>query len=288
METIGRRNLWSFTDDDELGAPKVSNKKIRESKGRLVNRYLDLAKLIAELQYRNPDYVLLFRGQSTDHRDGNGLTSFLPRIFRRTPSQDKFALQANFINLNAAGDILTEKFDRINAETARMLRRYRTIRWSIVQHYEIADTPLVDFTQSLRVAASFATNGETDNAFVYVIGVPQISGAITASAETGVELIRLASVCPPEAVRPHVQEAYLLGEYPEMDSITQKSSYPTHEIDCAQRLLAKFRFQPSEFWSVDRSFPQVPKSALYPSSLDDPLAKLADEIKLLLQERWPM
>jgi hypothetical protein len=49
---------------------------------------------------------------------------------------------------------------------------------------------------------------------LYVIGVPNISGAISASAEAGLQVIRLSSVCPPSAIRPNVQEGYLVGEYP--------------------------------------------------------------------------
>ena len=45
-------------------------------------------------------------------------------------------------------------------------------------------------------------------------------------------MIRLASVCPPEAVRPHIQEGYLLGEYPEIADYEQKALYPHYEIDC--------------------------------------------------------
>jgi hypothetical protein len=52
----------------------------------------------------------------------------------------------------------------------------------MLQHYEVCPTPLLDVTHSLRVAASFATEDATDNhAVLYVIAVPQISGAITAT-----------------------------------------------------------------------------------------------------------
>ena len=49
---------------------------------------------------------------------------------------------------------------------------------------------------------------------LYVIGVPNISGAISASAEAVLQVVRLSSVCPPSAVRPNVQDDYLVGEYP--------------------------------------------------------------------------
>ena len=67
--------------------------------------------------------------------------------------------------------------------------------------------------------------GGKTQAFLFVIGVPNLSGAITASAEAGLQIIRLSSVCPPTALRPHIQEGYLLGEYPDMVNYDQKEQY---------------------------------------------------------------
>jgi hypothetical protein len=124
----------------------------------------------------------------------------------------------------------------------------RILRWSILQHYEICATPLLDVTQSLRVAASFASERTTAEAFIFVLGVPNLSGAVTANAETGIQIVRLTSVCPPNAKRPHVQEGYLLGEYPELSDYSQKRLYAHHEVDFGKRLVAKFRFDPKSFW----------------------------------------
>ena len=106
-----------------------------------------------------------------------------------------------------------------------------------------------------------------------------MSGAITASAEASVTILRLSSVCPPEAVRPHIQEGYLLGEYPEISTWNQKRQYENYETDFGLRLVAKFRFNPDSFWNADRNFPKVPNAALYPSEHDDPLAKMMHEIR---------
>jgi hypothetical protein len=79
--------------------------------------------------------------------------------------------------------------------------------WAILQHYEVCDTPLLDVTNSLRVAASFATNNPAaEGPVLYVLGVPSLSGSITASSEQGLQIIRLSSICPPEARRPYFQE----------------------------------------------------------------------------------
>jgi hypothetical protein len=133
----------------------------------------------------------------------------------------------------------------------------------------------LDVTHSLRIAASFASANDNREAFVFVLGVPNLSGAVTASAEACLQIIRLSSVCPPSAVRPHIQEGYLLGEYPEMGGIDQKQHYKHYETDFGRRLVAKFRFEPARFWSPN--FPRVRKGALYPKR--DPLLTLANSIK---------
>jgi hypothetical protein len=110
-----------------------------------------------------------------------------------------------------------------------------------------------------------------------VLGVPNLSGAITASAEAGLQIVRLSSVCPPSAVRPHIQEAYLLGQYPEITESAERENDFPHEMDFGLRLVAKFRFEPASFWK-GRNFPRVAKSALYPGVEDDPLFRLALDV----------
>ena len=159
------------------------------------------------------------------------------------------------------------------------IARYRILRWAIIQHYEIHPTPLLDVTQSLRIAASFASQkNKTNEAFLYVLGVPNSSGAITANAEAGLQTIRLSSVCPPSAMRPHLQEGYLLGEYPEIGDIDQEQDYILNEIDFGKRLVAKFRFNPSKFWTKGGQFQVIGPKALYPSDKQDPLQATAKQI----------
>ena len=94
-------------------------------------------------------------------------------------------------------------------------------------------------------------------------------------------MVRLASACPPSAVRPHIQEGYLLGEYPELTDYDRKVHYAHYEIDFGRRLVAKFRFDPNKFWKRD-TFPRVGKDALYPTADEDPIYKLALEVKQTL------
>jgi hypothetical protein len=159
--------------------------------------------------------------------------------------------------------------------------RLRIVRWSILQHYEVCGTPLLDVTHSLRIAASFASHEAVDEAFIFVVGVPSLGGGISASAEAGLQTVRLSSVCPPDALRPHLQEGYLLGEYPDIAAIDQKQLYHHHEVDFGRRLVAKFRFDPHTFWK-SVAFPLVSKTALYPAPKNDPLHAVANNIKAAL------
>ena len=282
METIGKQKIWSFFDDQSK-SKIVDNTAIRKGRGHRVRSFLELATKVAELQFLNRDHVLLFRGQGSDHRNQQGNTTLKPTLFRpETKGNPSSAtLIRRFESLTKAEKELVNRYTAASLMGHQRLRRHRILRWSILQHYEVCATPLLDVTHSLRIAASFASLGSADSAFVYVLGVPNLSGAITASAEGGLQIVRLSSVCPPSAVRPHIQEGYLLGEYPEMAGYEQKENYFHYEIDFGRRLVAKFRFKPSSFWKSD-TFPQVTKRALYPRPSNDPLYKLALEVQRTL------
>jgi len=269
METIGSLQLWSLLENSEKAEP-ASNTKVRAGKGHLVSSFLELAQKVAELQFRNRDYVFLFRGQRHDHKNRQGNTSLRPTLLREASTKERFEI------LRSAEDLLVKEYRLTGRDR---LARHQALRWSILQHYKVCDTPLLDVTQSLRIAASFASENAISEAYVYALGVPNISGAITASAEAGIEVIRLSSVCPPEAVKPHIQEGYLLSEYPELSGASQKRHYENYELDFALRLIAKFRFMPGPFWEANSAFPIVPRSALYPAGRYDPLLEICESIK---------
>lgn len=280
MDTIGKQKLWSFLDR-EGKAKETTCTAARSGDAHPVTSYLELARKIAELQFLNRDFVLMFRGQSHDWRNKAGNTSLKPTILRandpkKVPSE--MELSSRYERLQAAESRLLSRYELPGSQR---LRRQQILRWSILQHYEVCRTPLLDVTHSLRIAASFASANDNREAFVFVLGVPNLSGAVTASAEAGLQIIRLSSVCPPSAVRPHIQEGYLLGEYPEMGGIDQKQHYKYYETDFGRRLVAKFRFEPARFWRPP-NFARVRKGALYPKP--DPLLTLANSIKTDLPE----
>ncbi|MGY4154937.1 MULTISPECIES: FRG domain-containing protein [unclassified Bradyrhizobium] len=277
METIGSQKIWSFFD--RRGCQVARNSAVRQGPGHRVGSYLELATKIAELQFLNRDHVLLFRGQGADHRNIKNNSSLKPTLFRGgRGNPDRATLAERFEALRRAEQILIADYAKAKLLGLERLKRHRILRWSILQHYEVCTTPLLDVTHSIRIAASFASLAETGAAFLYVLGVPNLSGAITASAEAGLQIVRLSSVCPPAAVRPHIQEGYLLGEYPEISGTDERENYFPYEMDFGRRLVAKFSFAPASFWKND-NFPQVTRSALYPSQNSDPLFRLALGVK---------
>jgi len=275
METIGSQKIWSFFDN-RPACQVAKNSEVRHGPGHRVRSYLELATKIAELQFRNRDHVLFFRGQSGDYKNASGNTTLKPTLFRprKKGNPNRSTLIARFQTLDRAERVLIQQYVSAGFLGIERLQRHRILRWSILQHYEVCTTPLLDVTHSIRIAASFASLPTTSRAYVFVLGVPNLSGAITASAEAGLQIVRLSSVCPPSAVRPHIQEGYLLGVYPELIGYEQKANYFHYEMDFGRRLVAKFVFNPVTFWKSD-NFPQVAKRALYPSATNDPLYKLA-------------
>jgi FRG domain len=278
METIGESKLWTFLPGSSKSTIS-SCMNVRKANAVRVSDYMELASKVAELQFLNRDHVLLFRGQRTDHKNNKGNSRLKPSLFRAVNGRNPDAAEVNnrFYSLSEAERVLTEEFERARQLGRDRLKRQQVLRWSILQHYEICSTPLLDVTHSLRIASSFGSAAADNQAFVFVLGVPNLSGAITASAEAGIQIVRLSSVCPPAAVRPHIQEGYLLGEYPEMTGYDQKQYYAHFEIDFERRLVAKFKFNPQTLWK-NSDFPRVKGRALYPNR-GDPVFDLAQSIK---------
>jgi hypothetical protein len=102
----------------------------------------------------------------------------------------------------------------LNIEDINKLKKFPELQWSILQHYEVCDTPLLDLKQSLRVAASFALNWTSSEGYIFVFALPYPNGTISYFSEEELVIVRLLSVCPSEALRPHFQEGYLVGTFP--------------------------------------------------------------------------
>lgn len=280
METLGSRKIVSILGGDSKFRT-VTNHLVRSTPGVAISTYPELVEKVAQLSFYNPEHVLLFRGQSRDWFNIKGNTSIKPGIFRprrgERSSPHSIELSPRYKTLSDAELLVSKEFSFTGHQ--RMVR-YRILRWAILQHYEVCPTPLLDVTHSLRVAASFAANDPSgEQPVLYVLGVPALSGSITASSEQGLQIIRLSSICPPEARRPYFQEGYLLGEYPDLVTMDEKQNYYPYEIDFGRRLLAKFHLARSGFWS--RDYTAIPNEALYPDQRD-PLVEFTGRIKARL------
>lgn len=236
-----------------------------------VKDYRTLVEQIAKLAFLNKDYLLFFRGQSQDYRKKGGASSFYPSIYRGDIlSQEE--LQLRFSILRDAEKRLRNEFNNHEIEGKREVHRKQYIRWSILQHYEVCPTPLLDFTHSIPVACSFAQH-EADNEFVYVFvfGMPYVTNRISVNSEHDIVNVRLLSISPPDALRPYFQDGYLAGTDDITDDYENKS-----ELDFTNRLIAKFQIpNNSNFWG--RGFSKVPDTLLYPR--DDQIKTICDRIK---------
>ena len=280
MEQIGKQKIWSYFDDSAEASP-ASNHVIRGGRGHCVHTYVELATKVAELQFLNREHVLLFRGQCADHRTTKGNSLLKARLFRHANGKPPTptVLVRRFEVLKSAERALVESYTRKGFIGRERLARQRMLRWAILQHYDVCRTPLLDVTQSLRIAASFTSSRRASvEAFVFVLGVPHLGGAVTASSEASLQVVRLSSACPPSAVRPHLQEGYLLGEYPEIADYEQNLKYSHYEMDFGRRLMAKFRLDPTTLWK-SKNFPRAPREALYPRETGDTLLEIAEEVK---------
>lgn len=242
-----------------------------------VPTYRALMEHIARISYVNKDYLLFFRGQSDDYKNKAGASSFYPSIYRgdRVPREQ---LQRRFDLLTSASSRLVEAFREKRIEGASDVRRRKLIQWSILQHYEVCATPLLDFTQSVRVACSFALwNKPKTDPFVYVFGLPYVTNRISINSEQDLVNVRLLSICPPDALRPYFQEGYLAGT----DEVTYDYTSSKDELDFNSRLIAKFQIgRGKSFWGP--GFAPIPKEALYPA--DDRILDICKQIGVEVED----
>jgi hypothetical protein len=251
------------------GLRLVSIAQIRENIGCKVIRYQELVKYVAELGYLNQHFNLLFRGQDKDYKDNKKRSKIYPSIFR--PDSDKPLIRTITIQ---------KRFERLR-ELRKQLRAYlRSIKWqssllaypehdyALIQHYEIHSTPLIDLTQSVRVAATFALRKGTSG-YVFIFGMPHPQGSISHYVDQEMVLVKLQNVCPPNALRPHYQEGYLVGRLP----FTQAKEAGDN---LARRLIGKYFLDNSDgkFWN--KNFQAIPEEALFPQK--DPFSAGFKEI----------
>lgn len=259
--------LWSHLTEAPRERQPVPD--IRASKAKLVNSYPELVQAVAKLAFHNPEYALFFRGQGSDHLNSQQQTSCYPTLYRSGSNgrlRDR-ELQLRREQLEHYQHALAVAFKTAKLPGFDKLEKFPELAWSVLQHYEVCATPLLDVTHSLRVAASFATRqndrgakndaaSQSKGGLVYVFALPHPSGTLTYSAEEELLMVRLLGICPPDAKRPYFQEGYLVGSFP----VLRERRGP--HLDVGRRLIGKFQLRAKAFWSAD--FPRIPDAALYP------------------------
>jgi uncharacterized protein YutE (UPF0331/DUF86 family) len=236
----------------------IGNDPIARVDAYLVTTYRQLVEHVARLAYLNKDYLLFFRGQGDDFRNKAGASTFYPGIYR-----GEYLPQREIINrfsiLDSAAEKLKDIFFQERIQGYEEVRWKKYIQWGILQHYEVCQTPLIHFTQSLRVACSFAQLGaEGPHGYVYAFGLPYVMNRISHNSEHDIVNVRLLSICPPEALRPYFQEGYLAAT----EDITTNYD-PKTTLDFKNRLIAKFKIpRRKAFWGP--GFSMIPESVLYP------------------------
>jgi len=235
-----------------------------------IGNYRALVEHVARLSYANRNQLVFFRGQGKDYQNKAGGSTLYPAIYR-SDNLLHAELEVRFRQLDSASRILVELFDKHKIEGARDVSRKKYVQWSVIQHYEVAPTPLLDITHSLRVACSFAQLAGTDpSCYVYVLGFPYPTNRISINSEEDLVNIRLLSICPPDALRPYFQEGYMAGT-PDVTSDFETKT----ELDFRNRLIAKFAIPRAKgFWNA--GFEGTPRTALYPSN--DQVHKLCQEV----------
>jgi hypothetical protein len=242
-----------------------------------VKTYTELVSLAAKVSYGNRAMFPLFRGQRMEY-----LTcSSAPRT-KLQPSLDRPCCG----DVRLKKEVRQQRIDALDEATEELkmtakkhfniknfdIEHFHEISWGILQHYGILPTPLLDLTQSLHIACSFAAlDNDTDTGVVYMLGIEELSPAISFSYFNRSLVMRLSSVMPDRALRPLYQEGYLIANFP-------RSYWGDDKQDFSNRLLAKFSFNPHNktFW--DKGFGKIPKDVLLPKNdsmiaLLEPLSK---------------
>lgn len=270
MRSFGKTTFWCHMSLDK--GDRYTNKDIRLSQPLKVDTFSNLVRTVARISNHNPDYSLFYRGQASDFILNSGASSFYPSIYRKSGGiLSVRELSERFDLLDKCSTELITKLDTLKIDNLTKLKKFSELQWSILQHYGVCDTPLLDFTQSLRVAASFALNdtSTSESAYIFVFAFPHPNGTISYSTEDELFNIRLLSACPSHALRPHFQEGFLVGDFPKRATRKEPS------LDYGRRLIAKIEIKRDSFWGED--FHAIPYNALYPK--DDAVASLCSEIK---------
>ena len=245
--------------------------EVAKSKPFFAKTFDDLVRMVAAMASANPEYRLLFRGQTREYTRSIEGSYIIPSIYRLDIEENR--RQGLF-------DVALERLKEAELTLSCILpydiwdKLGRKVeRWAVLQHYEVCATPLLDMTSSLAVACWFALHDACagDRPIVYVFGLPYPQGPLSFDLSSGIFQLELTSLLPPIAERPVFQNGYLVGTEGDLDCNTCFSS------DYSKRLIAKIEIDNSpEFYSslgisFDQLFPKV-----------DPFLQIIEQVEWIL------
>ncbi len=237
--------------------------RIRASEGYEVRSFRELMNEVALVTLNNKQYEMYYRGQNKDYKNNQAkyYRDRIPKsiIFPSICRAGKDSIGS--LKYSIKKKEVQKRYDDLSTFVAMIKNsksHFDEYYYSLIQHYEVLPTPLIDITQSLRVAATFALRNSTIG-YVYVFGLPYPNQSISYFIDLEIVLIKLQNVIDPDALRPRFQEGYLVGKYPFLPT-------KTNGDDLANRMVAKFRVvnKNGKFW--DKHFQPLPEDVLYPKN----------------------
>ena len=257
---------WDFLFEDELVWERLDAtvNRVRASEGFQINTFRQLIDEVAQVTISNRNFEMFYRGQSNDYKNNTAKyykdrvskSTIFPAICRPELHLDgspKYSIKKS--QIIERYNQLEEMIKLVEGKKRRYFNEYY---YALFQHYDILPTPLIDITQSLRVAATFALR-KSETGYFYVFGLPYPNQSISYYTDMGIVLIKLQNVLQTNSLRPRYQEGFLVGKYPIIPTKTDGD-------DLANRLVAKFYLDNSngKFW--DKDFPPMPEDVLYPKN----------------------
>ena len=265
-----------------------------------VKSYWELVELVAHLASLNTRYRLYFRGHDRVPRKASGLGNALtPTIWRDGPKKPPFLERVE--RLVDATNLLTDRYLDIGASPsrfiARNMERNPLTQWALLQHYCVCDTPLLDMTNSLRVACSFALDRRKVG-YLVILGMPHASEIVSTNNRQGIVMIDLLGVAPYTAMRPLLQQGYLACttewwnfwakatamdwsargpvDYRRLGEVAALKESP---MEFSERIVAIHKLEDhGRFWRSGTSGP-IAHERLYPR--EDPFLKFLDGVGLV-------
>lgn len=282
---------WERTEPKprNLRAMKRPTSKLAVQDAHEVMTFGDLKKKVAFLHVMNKTANLLFRGQGGEYAP---TATLLRDVWTEPLSKKEVQLSTDraryWDQLPKISDRVSEILLRQGLPRHRPFEHYRSqpwlrvAPWSIIQHYELWPTPLLDLTSSLRAAASFALGPAPPNgwkqksaparteAFLYVFAFDRVTSDVMEelNQDSDIAVVRLSAMCPPDAPRPHLQEGYLLGN-PNFGprDLENRVSQPLRHLIARFRLINRPTDQrPLGFW--DQDFQPHTSESLLPTQDD--------------------